>query len=91
MGANSSAREIASERLIFEKEKFAGLRPVAYVGSKIIFLGVLVIVQSLWMAAFVNWFVRFPGDFGTQATLLVLLNAAITSMCPWPFQPPANP
>jgi ABC-type multidrug transport system ATPase subunit len=81
MGANASAREIASERLIFEKEKFAGLRPLAYVASKIAFLGGLVLAQSLWMAMFVNWFVRFPGDFGTQATLLVLLNAAITSIC----------
>jgi ABC-type multidrug transport system ATPase subunit len=81
MGANSSAREVASERLIFEKEKFAGLRPLAYVASKIVFLGILVLAQSLWMAAFVNWFVRFPGDFGTQATLLVLLNAAMTSIC----------
>ena len=81
MGANSSAREIASERLIFEKEKFAGLRPSAYVASKVVFLGALVAAQSLWMAAFVNWFVRFPGSFGTHATLLLLLNAAITSIC----------
>jgi ABC-type multidrug transport system ATPase subunit len=81
MGANASAREIASERLIFEKEKFAGLRPLAYVASKLIFLGSLVLAQSLWMAVFVNWFVRFPGDFATQATLLVLLNSAITSVC----------
>jgi ABC transport system ATP-binding/permease protein len=81
MGANSSAREIASERLIFEKEKFAGLQPMAYVGSKIAFLGILVAVQSLWMAVFVNWFVRFPGNFGDQALLLVLVNAAITSVC----------
>ena len=28
MGSNNSAREIAVERLIFEKEKFAGLTPV---------------------------------------------------------------
>src|SRR5439155_15713042 len=27
MGSNNSAREIAGERLIFEKEKFAGVRP----------------------------------------------------------------
>src|SRR4030095_14669609 len=34
MGSNNAAREIAAERLIFEKEKFAGLRPGAYVASK---------------------------------------------------------
>jgi ABC-type multidrug transport system ATPase subunit len=81
MGANSSAREIAGERLIFEKEKLAGLQPVAYVASKIAFLGILVAAQSLWMAGFVNWFVRFPGNFGDQALPLVLVNAAITSVC----------
>jgi ABC transport system ATP-binding/permease protein len=81
MGANSSAREIAGERSIFEKEKFAGLRPLAYVASKIVFLGGLVLAQSLWMAVFVNWFVRFPGDFGTQALMLTLINGAMTFVC----------
>jgi ABC transport system ATP-binding/permease protein len=81
MGSNNGAREIAGERLIFEKEKFAGLRPLAYVGSKAVFLGALVLAQSLWMAAFVNWFVKFPGDFLTQAGLLTLINAAMTSVC----------
>jgi len=81
MGSNNSAREIASERAIFEKEKFAGLHPLAYVASKAVFLGVLVLVQSLWMAAFVRWFVQFPGAFAAQATVLVLVNAAITFVC----------
>jgi ABC-type multidrug transport system ATPase subunit len=81
MGSNNGAREIAGERLIFEKEKFAGLRPLAYVGSKAVFLGVLVLVQSVWMAAFVHWFVPFPGSFLMQTTLLVLINAAMTAVC----------
>ena len=51
MGSNNSAREIAGERLIFEKEKFSGLSPLAYVFSKVAFLGVLVAVQSIWMAS----------------------------------------
>src|SRR4029453_8670136 len=42
MGSNNGAREIAGERAIFEKEKFAGLLPLAYVSSKAVFLGVLV-------------------------------------------------
>ena len=81
MGCNNSAREIAAERLIFEKEKFAGLRPGAYVGSKALFLGILVVAQSAWMAVFVNMIVRFPGDLGTQIALLVLVNAALTAVC----------
>ncbi len=81
MGSNNSAREVAAERMIFEKEKFAGLRPAAYVMSKAVYLGVLVCAQSLWMAAFVGWFVKFPGDFSVQAGLLILVNAAMTSVC----------
>ena len=81
MGSNNSAREVAGERAIFEKEKFAGLHPLAYVGSKVAFLGLLVLAQSLWMAGFVSWFVQFPGTFAMQATVLVLINAAVTSVC----------
>src|SRR5690606_41894365 len=46
MGSNNSAREIAGERPIYEKEKFGGLRPTAYLASKIAFLSCLVIAQS---------------------------------------------
>jgi hypothetical protein len=81
MGSNNAAREIASERLIFEKEKFAGLRPGAYVASKGAFLGTLVLAQSLWMGLFVNTIVRFSGDLGAQLLLLVLVNAAMTATC----------
>ncbi|MGE9271330.1 MAG: ATP-binding cassette domain-containing protein, partial [Verrucomicrobiales bacterium] len=56
MGSNNSAREIAGERQIFEKEKFGGLRPSAYLASKLAFLSCLVIAQSVWMGVFVNFF-----------------------------------
>jgi ABC-type multidrug transport system ATPase subunit len=81
MGSNNAAREIAGERLIFEKEKFAGVRPSAYVASKAAFLGVLVLAQSCWMAFFVNYVVQFKGDALTQMIVLVLVNAAVTAVC----------
>jgi ABC-type multidrug transport system ATPase subunit len=81
MGSNNSAREVAGERNLFEKEKFAGLSPLAYVASKVTFLGALVLAQSLWMTVFVNMVVGFHGDFITQATSLFLVNAAITAVC----------
>ena len=81
MGANNSGREIASERLIFEKEKLAGLNPLAYVASKAVFLLGLVLAQSLWMGVFVHQVCGFPGDFFTQLLLLVLVNAAMTAIC----------
>lgn len=81
MGSNNSAREIAGERLIYEKEKFGGVRPFAYLSSKIAFLSCLVIAQSLWMAFFVNWFGPFRGDFVQHATFLLLVNGAMTAVC----------
>ena len=80
MGSNNSAREIASERLIFEKEKFAGLKPASYIASKAFFLSILVTAQSLWMAVFVNVVCHFPGDLVSQIAQLVLVNAAMTAV-----------
>ncbi len=81
MGSNNSAREIAGERPIYEKEKFGGLRPLAYLASKVAFLACLVITQSLWMAFFVNFFGAFRGDFLQHAGYLLLVNAAMTAIC----------
>ena len=81
MGSNNAAREIAGERLIFEKEKFAGVRPSAYVASKAVFLGVLVLAQAGWMAVFVDYVVQFKGDPLTQMLVLVLVDAALTAVC----------
>lgn len=81
MGANNSSREIAGERLIFEKERLAGLRPVSYLMSKAVFLIGLVTVQSLWMAFFVDHFAHLPGPLVDRAILLWLVNAAMTTVC----------
>ena len=81
MGANNSGREIAGERLIFEKEKLAGLDPLSYVASKAVFLSLLVLAQSLWMGLFVHFVCGFPGDLWHQLVFLVLVNAAMTSVC----------
>lgn len=81
MGSNNSAREIAGERAIFEKEKFSGLRPASYIASKVVFLSVLVAAQSIWMGIFVNMVCRFPGDLLSQIAILSLTNAAMTFVC----------
>lgn len=85
MGSNNSSREVAGERLIYEKEKFGGIRPSAYLASKVTFLGSLVLIQSLWMAIFVQWFWQFPdgneSGFLDHTVFLVLVNAAMTSVC----------
>jgi hypothetical protein len=81
MGANNSGREIAAERQIFEKEKLSGLSPLAYVASKVLFLGLLSAVQSLWMGLFIHYTCSFPGELGQQLLFLFLVNAAMTFIC----------
>lgn len=81
MGANNSGREIASERLIFEKEKLSGVRPFSYVASKVVFLSLLVAVQSVWMGLFVHFVCGLPGDLLSQLAFLLLVNGAMTSVC----------
>ena len=81
MGSNNSAREIAGQRAIFEKEKFAGLRTSAFLASKSVYLAVILTAQSVWMALFVNTICHFPGDPLSQAVILCAVNAAMTSMC----------
>ncbi len=81
LGANNSAREIAGERAIFEQERFAGLKPSAYLGAKIVFLAVLVLVQSAWMTWFVRTVTGFPGDGSQQFLFFLLVNAALTATC----------
>lgn len=82
MGSNNSAREIAGERQIFEKEKLGGVRPLVYLASKLAFLSVLVFVQSFWMAAFVQAVCKLPMEsFAAHLTLLLLVNGAMTAIC----------
>lgn len=81
MGSNNSAREIAAERSLFEKRKLSGLRPISYLISKYGYLSLLTLAQSLWMAVFVNWICRFPGNLIHQILLLWLVNLAMSAVC----------
>ncbi len=80
MGSNNAAREVAGERLIMEKEKYAGMRPSAYLASKMVYLSVLVLIQSAWMFAFVDFFWGRGGGM-THLLFLMLANAAMTFVC----------
>lgn len=85
MGSNNSAREVAGERPIWEKEKFGGVSPLAYLMSKIAFMACLIVVQSIIMAVWVNSQWSFPSSGGigflTHALLLIMVNSAITFIC----------
>lgn len=82
MASNNAAREIAGERLILEREKLGGLSTMAYIISKALFLGVFVLAQSIWMGVFVDMITGgLPGDLIVKLGLLVLVSAAMTSIC----------
>ncbi len=82
MASNNAAREIAGERDILERERLGGLRPAAYLASKIMFLGVFVLAQALWMGLFVEMVCQgIPGDLPWKLVLLVMASAAMTSVC----------
>jgi len=81
MGSNNSAREIVSERHIFEKEKLGGLSPASYLGSKIAFLVVLVSAQAIYMGLFVAYFCQLWGVLQTQLLMLWLVSASMTAIC----------
>ncbi len=77
IGSNNGAREIAAERELYDKERLAGLRPGAFILSKVLFVGALAVIQGAWMAIFVKAICGFPGDWLTQ---IALLSAACVSM-----------
>jgi len=81
LGANNGAREIAAERLLYEKERLTGLRPDAYTLSKLVFTGALAAFQGCWMTAFVKVICAFPGPWATQLLVLALVSVAMTWVC----------
>ncbi len=82
MASNNAAREIAGERDILERERLGGLRPLAYLASKVLFLGVFVLAQALWMGLFVELVCHgIPGDLRWKLLMLVMASAAMTSVC----------
>jgi len=81
MGSNNGAREIAGERDLYEKERFAGLRPNAYATSKLLFTSAVAIGQGLWMTLFVKYVCEFPGPLLPQAAVLMLSCVSMTAVC----------
>jgi len=81
MGANNGAREIAGERLLYEKERLGGVRPLAYATSKLVFTGLLAVFQGAWMMGFVKMICVFPGPWPGQMATLAMVCVAMTWVC----------
>ena len=81
MGSNNGAREIAGERSLYEKERFSGLRPVAYASSKLIFASLIALLQGLYMTLFVKFACDFPGPIFPQMAVLALCCISMSVVC----------
>ncbi len=81
MGSNNGAREIAGERVIYEKERFAGLRPEAYALSKLLFVSLIAIGQGVWMTLFVKYVCGFPGALLPQLVVLSMSCVSMSAIC----------
>lgn len=81
MGANNSAREIAKERPVLDKELRTGLSPAAYVLSKFQQITLLCALQSFWMTWFVKTLCGFPGSFLSQFAILFATTLAMSAIC----------
>lgn len=75
-GCINACREIVKERAIFERERLFGLRPGAYVLSKLQVLGGLGVIQVLLLQGTVEWrLVQLRGPMGVE--LLALFGASL--------------
>ncbi len=81
MGSNNGAREIASERALFEKERMAGLRSPAYAVAKLTWVALLGAAQGAWMTIFVKTLCAFPGAWLPQIAILSSAGASMSIVC----------
>lgn len=79
VGIFNSVQEISRERVIFERERRAGVSPLPYVISKFTVLGVLCALQSAIMTAlfmlFTNTTVTVDGDTSAVTALELSMNS----------------
>lgn len=81
MASNNGAREIAGERALYEKERFAGLRPAAYAWSKLGFASLIAMAQGAYMTWFVKSMCQFPGPWLPQMAVMTLCCISMTAVC----------
>lgn len=62
IGLFQSIQEISKERAIMERERMADVKVTAYLGSKVLVLGALLLCQTLLLIGFVWIFIGHPKD-----------------------------
>jgi len=85
-GASNAARELVKERAIVARERMVGLRALPYVGSKLLVLSGLALLQCLGSLGILGLWFGLPGDrpaliggMWLAATTGVLLGLAISA------------
>lgn len=80
VGIFNSVQEISKERSIFEREKFTGVKPVPYVLSKFVIIGIICFVQTVIMQLLFDFFVNTTatvnGDMNASSALVLKMNDA---------------
>lgn len=79
VGIFNSVQEISKERVIFERERFAGIGPVPYVLSKFAVIGVLCMIQSAIMTAMFmflsNTYATIDGNTDSVTAIKLAMNS----------------
>ncbi len=74
-GCVNASREIVKERAILERERLFGVRPRAYIASKVWVLASLGAVQVVLLQGTVEWHLQLRGPMGVE--LLALFGASL--------------
>lgn len=69
-GAINACREVVKERAIYEREALLGVHPSSYIGSKVVLLALLGLVQALMLQVSVEWSLAVSGPFLLQSLIL---------------------
>ncbi|WP_243154867.1 FHA domain-containing protein [Clostridium thermarum] len=63
IGVLNSIQEVCKERVIFKRERAVNLKLMPYIGSKLLILGVICIIQSVIMIMVFDLIIKFPTDY----------------------------
>ena len=78
VGIFNSVQEISKERRIYEREQFTGVKPIPYIFSKFVVIGILCFIQSAIMVAmlifFTNTTATVDGDINSVSALSIGMN-----------------
>ncbi len=77
-GAINACREVVKERAIYQREALLGVRPSAYILSKLLLLGLLGLAQALLLQIALEWRLALAGPFLLQS--LILFSASLSGV-----------